>query len=217
MSLFSITVPVQHVVVRYRHGALFDVLPAGRHRRVSRARLHTVDLRERLLALRPQEILTADEVTVRITAAVRWRVTDPVGWLERAEDPVASLYLATQVALRDALGGLSAAALSGRGSALPAFELTATVDAVARGVGISVTEVVVKDVILPAELRSAALAVATARQRGAAQLEAARAETAALRALANGAQLLERHPSLARIRLVQSAPPGAQLVVHLGE
>ena len=49
----------------------------------------------------------------------------------------------------------------------------------------------------------------TARQRGQAKLEAARAETAALRSLANGAKLLDEHPALARQRLVQALPPGA--------
>jgi hypothetical protein len=47
-------------------------------------------------------------------------------------------------------------------------------------------------------------------------LEAARAETAALRALANGARLLDEHPALAQLRLVQSAPPGTRLVLQLG-
>ena len=56
----------------------------------------------------------------------------------------------------------------------------------------------------------------TARLRGAAALEAARAETAALRALANGARLLDEHPALAQLRLVQSAPPGTRLVLQLG-
>ncbi len=43
----------------------------------------------------------------------------------------------------------------------------------------------------------------------------ARAETAALRSLANGAKLLDAHPALARLRLVQAAPHGAQVVLNL--
>jgi hypothetical protein len=54
----------------------------------------------------------------------------------------------------------------------------------------------------------------SARTRGQAQLEAARAETAALRSLANGAKLLDEHPALARLRLVQALPPGSS--VQLG-
>ena len=51
--------------------------------------------------------------------------------------------------------------------------------------------------------------------RAQAQLEAARAETAALRALANGAQLLDDHPALAQLRIVQSLPMGATVELSL--
>ena len=56
----------------------------------------------------------------------------------------------------------------------------------------------------------------TAKLRGAAALEAARSETAALRALANGARLLDEHPALAQLRLVQATPPGTRLVLQPG-
>ena len=97
-------------------------------------------------------------------------------------------------------------------------DLGSTLSAAARRagepVGLDVREVVVKDVILPADLRSAYAELVSARTRGQAQLEAARAETAALRSLANGAKLLDEHPALARLRLVQALPPGSS--VQLG-
>lgn len=74
---------------------------------------------------------------------------------------------------------------------------------------------VVRDVIMPGALREAAMEVATAKQRGAARLEEARAATAALRSLANGARVLDDSPALERLRLVQAAGYGAQLVLHL--
>ncbi|HEX5969959.1 MAG TPA: SPFH domain-containing protein, partial [Intrasporangium sp.] len=132
------------------------------------------------------------------------------------DDAAALVYLATQVALREALASLEADELIGRGSGLPLDEMTSAASAVAQTVGIDVAEVVVKDVILPIELRAAAAELATAKRRGAAALEAARAETAALRSLANGARLLDAHPALAQLRLVQSAPQGTQLVLRVG-
>lgn len=56
----------------------------------------------------------------------------------------------------------------------------------------------------------------TERQRGLGALETARAETAALRSLANAGRLLDDHPALARQRLVQAAPMGSQVVLRLG-
>ena len=217
MFLFHVTVPAHSAGVELVDGTPVRVLEPGRHRRVRRATHVMVDLREQLLAVSPQEILTVDGVQVRVSAAVRWTVADPVAWLERAADPIGLVYLGTQVALRDAVAGLTLETVSQRGARLDAAALTAAVASVARPVGVAVTEVVVKDVILPSEVRAATLELATARRRGAAQLELARAETAALRSLANGAKLLDDHPALARMRLVQSAPPGTQLVLRLGD
>lgn len=51
-----------------------------------------------------------------------------------------------------------------------------------------------------------------------AALERARGETAALRAMANGAKLLADHPELAQLRMVQAAAAhGGSVVLHLGD
>ena len=216
MNLFTITIDARQCALRYRHGRLEQVLSAGRHRRVRGSRYVRIDLRDALLALSPQEVMTSDAVPVKVTATVRWSVGDPVAFVEQSTDPLGTVYLAAQVALRDALSGTSVEALSVRGAALPVEQITGATAAVAARVGVEVAEVVVKDVILPAEIRHAAAELLTARHRGAAQLEAARAETAALRSLANGAKLLDAHPALAQLRLVQSAPMGTQLVLRVG-
>ncbi|MEO6411944.1 MAG: SPFH domain-containing protein, partial [Pedococcus sp.] len=189
---------------------------AGRHRRVPGSRYVRIDLRDALLSLSPQEVMTSDAVPVKVTATVRWSVGDPVAFVEQSTDPLGTVYLAAQVALRDALAGTSVESLSVRGAALPVDQITGATAAVAARVGVEVAEVVVKDVILPAEVRHAAAELVTTRHRGAAQLEAARAETAALRSLANGAKLLDAHPALAQLRMVQSVPVGTQLVLRVG-
>jgi regulator of protease activity HflC (stomatin/prohibitin superfamily) len=216
MSLFTMTVPARHCALRYRRGRLDVVLGSGRYPRRFGARHVLVDLRDQLLALAPQEVPTADGVVVKVSAVVRWAVADAVAFVERASDPVGHTYLAAQVALREVLGGLAVEEVVQRRTVLPGADLTAAADATARTVGIAVAEVVVKDVILPVELRSAAADLATARQRGQVVLEQARAETAALRSLANGAKLLDAHPALAQLRVVQSAPPGTQVVLQVG-
>lgn len=217
MSLSRFTIEPRHCALRYRHGVLDQVLTAGRHRRLRGQRLEVVDLRERLLAVAPQEVLTTDGVSVRVSAAVRWRVGDPVAFVEVSDDPEGTVYLATQVALRDALSGLAVDDLLRRGATLPTARVTSVTAAAVDRVGVDVVEVVVKDVIVPVELRAAAMELATARRRGEAQLESARAETAALRSLANGARLLDAHPALARLRLVQAAPPGTRIVLGIGQ
>ena len=198
MSLWSFTVPTRTAYVAYRHGIVQAILPTGRHRRGWGMTYIAVDLRERLHAIAPQDVPVQDGITVRVSAAVRWRVS-------------------TQVALREALAPLTVAEVAARGAGAPLVDLRVPVEAVAATVGIEVLEVVIKDVILPAEVRAAAMELVTARSRGLAQLEAARAETAALRSLANGARLLDEHPALARLRLVQAAPYGSRVVLAVGD
>lgn len=215
--MFTITVAPGFAAVRYAKGAFVTVLPAGRHSTLPRHRHQLVDIRERLLALALQEIPAADGIPVRVAATLRLAVVDPRLFLERAQDALAVVYLATQVELRERLAALTAAELTARGALLPLAEITARVQSVAAGVGVEVIEVVIKDVVLPVELRAAAMELATARHRAAVQLEQARAETAALRSMANAAKVLDDHPALARLRLVQAAGYGAKIILQLGD
>ena len=213
MSLFTTTLTVQPGVnvVEYLDGACTRVLAPGRHAKRTRADYRAVSVRERLDLVAPQEVLTSDGVTVRVTASVRSRVADPQRLLEAADDPFALVYLAVQVALREALVEVDAESVVRAARRTLGDSVTLAARAVGERVGLDVLEVVVKDVILPPELRSAYAELVTARTRGQAQLEAARADTAALRSLANGAKLLDEHPALARLRLVQALPYGSKL------
>ncbi|WP_205474407.1 SPFH domain-containing protein [Nocardioides sp. SYSU D00038] len=217
MSLFTITVPAPERAVEYVDGACTRVLGPGRHRRPSRARYESVTVLERLTTTAPQEVLTSDGVAVKVTAALRWRVSDPRAYLEGALDPASTLQLAVQLALRDALVDVAADDVVRTARR----ELGAALAEAARGaadaLGIEVLDVVVKDVVLPADLRAAYAEQVTARARGAAQLEAARAETAALRSLANAARMLDESPALARLRLVQALPHGSTVELTSGD
>ena len=214
MSLFTLTIGPTERGLERRPGRRTRVLEPGRHRRVRRARYEAVDVRERSTLLAPQDVLSADGISLRATAAIRWTVVEPVAFTEAHEDPFAVVYLAVQVALRDALSERDAEVLvrAARG------EVTERLDAAGRAAaapyGVEVLAVVVKDVLLPAELRAAYAETVVIRRRGQAQLEAARAETAALRSLSNAARLLDDHPALARLKLVQALPPGAKVVLE---
>ena len=208
---FRITVHPGQRLLEQRPGRATRALGPGRHRRRVGATYILVDVRERLAPVAPQEVLVADGVVVKVTAVIRWSVVDAVAYVEHSGDPLAVVYLAVQVALRDALAALAVdEALAVARSAL-APRLTAAAAEAGRPLGVAASEVVVKDVLLPAELRAAYSELVTTRQRAVAQLEAGRAETAALRSLANAAKLLDEHPALAKQRLVQALPYGSTL------
>jgi len=216
MSLFhSLVVHMGERVVEYVDGACTRVLEPGRHRSRRRAEYHRVTVIERLESTAPQELLTSDGVSVRVTAALRWSVIEAPRFVEAAADPAAMVYLAVQVALRDALVEVASDDVVRVARGELGAVLTEAARATGAELGIAVRSVVVKDVLLPHELRAAYAEVVAVRAHGQAQLEAARAETAALRSLANGAKLLDDHPSLARMRLVQALPHGSTVKLGL--
>ena len=212
-DLFRPTRTVQpwEVALERRDGEPTRVLPPGRHRTRRRATYQSVDVREQITTVPAQEVLTADGITAKVSAVFVWSIADAVLHTEKVRDPVGTVYLAIQLGLRDALVAMEAEALV----RAPRSGLAAGVREHAAGpaaeVGIRLHDVVVKDVVLPLDLRAAYAELVVGRQRAQAQLEAARAETAALRSLANGAKLLDDHPSLAQLRLVQALPPGSRV------
>lgn len=215
MGIFTITVEAHERAVTYVDGRVSEVLGPGRHRRRWRTRYAVVDLRERITSTAAQELLTSDGVAVKITAAIRWRVVDPVAFQQVARDPEADLYLAAQLVLREELVSFDVADLLRQGREAVAQSASGQIAPAAERLGVEVGSLVIKDVVLPAELRSAYAELVTARQRGLARLETARAETAALRSLANGAKLLDDHPALAQLRMIEAAPYGTKVVLHL--
>jgi regulator of protease activity HflC (stomatin/prohibitin superfamily) len=209
MSMFTIVIQPWERGLARKPGVPTRVLEPGRHPRYPSVSYRRIDVRERLDQTAPQEVLTADGVTVKATAVIRWSVGDPVVYTEATADPSAVVYLAVQLGLREALARLETDALVRTARSEATASVHAAAVAAGAAVGVEVREVVLKDVVLPFELRAAYAEVVTGRQRAVAQLEAARAETAALRSLANGAKLLDEHPALARLRAIEALPPGA--------
>ena len=209
LSRFFVTVHPGQGVLERHDGRPTVVLAPGRHRRKRRASYDVVDLRQRLDQVAMQEITAADGLSVKVSAVVRGRVTDPILFTEATADPIAAVYLAVQIALRETMLGIEAEDAVRSGRADLAHAATGAARTAGADVGLDVRDVLIKDIVLPMELRQATAELVLGRQRALAQLEAARAETAALRALANGAKLLDEHPALAQLRLVQALPMGS--------
>ncbi|WP_066376089.1 slipin family protein [Herbidospora mongoliensis] len=198
----TITVMEWQRVLAFRDGRFEQVLGPGRHRYNPRRTSHvTVDVRPQLMHVPGQEVLTRDGVSIRVSATASWLVTDPVAFTNGVAKPIQVLYAALQDAIRVKVAGVDLEALLTDRSA-PDLE---PIRAEATPLGIEVTEFRIRDLMLPGELRRAAMDAVVARERGKAVLEEARAEAAALRSLANTARLLEEHPALLQLRTLQLA------------
>jgi regulator of protease activity HflC (stomatin/prohibitin superfamily) len=212
----KVTVQAHERVLVYRDGVFEGQLEPGRHtvRRIWRVRREAVDLRLRQLTVSGQEIFTADGVTVRVTAVVRWQVSDPRAFLEHAEAPVDLLHVALQLAVREAISRREIdELLRPEARAAASAELADPVRAEVAELGITVHDAAIRDLALVGELRAALADTALERQRGRAALERARGEAAALRSLANSAKLLDDHPALAALRMIQTAADSGATVV----
>jgi regulator of protease activity HflC (stomatin/prohibitin superfamily) len=188
----------------YCNGKIVEVLQPGRHVRWGRnvvMALH--DLRKTTIQVAGQEVLTADNVSVKISLMIAYQIVDAVKAARETQSWYADLYNAAQIALRSVISGIAAEALLNQRNAIDA-QLLPIVQASSAKIGVSVLAVEVKDVILPADLKRAFAETLKAKQEGQAALERARGETAALRNLANAARVLEGNPALMNLRIVQS-------------
>jgi regulator of protease activity HflC (stomatin/prohibitin superfamily) len=198
------TVHETEVGILYVKGRFERTLEPGRHWifRLG-ARVERIDARRRLLHVQSQEILTSDNVQLRVGAIVSMRVTDAALALHETESYEHELYVATQLALRAAVAQTGIDDLLERKLQI-GEGLLETVAARGESLGVEVDTVEIRDLILPGDLRAAFADVVRARAEGRAALERARGESAALRNLANAARVVEGNPALMNLRILQA-------------
>jgi len=202
--------------LKFERGRIVGLLDAGSHWFLKPfTEVQVVDARPSSMAVDGQEVLTADGVAVKVSLVVRSVVGDPVARLNADQDADRLLYLLVQLGLREVVAGRELSdVLSARTTIGPAI---AEIAAARMGeIGIELLSVDVRDVMVPSELKRAYAAVVAARQEGAASLERARGETAALRSLANAGRMLDDHPGLLSLRLVQELSASGGNTVVLG-
>jgi regulator of protease activity HflC (stomatin/prohibitin superfamily) len=204
--LDEVAVPEDHELLVHRDGRLAHRVAGGRFvhwRRTGRVTARAVDLREQVLDVAGQEILTQDKVTLRVNLVVAYRVADPVVAVESVSDAGQALYREAQLALRAAVGTRTLdALLADKESA--GGEVRNAVSARARAFGVEVRSVGLRDLILPGDMKQILNQVVTAQKEAEANLIRRREETAAARSQANTARLLAENPVLVRLRELET-------------
>ena len=220
--LEPVQVEAGQVALAFVDGRLAATLEPGRYafwKDVARLRVVPVDLRERVLDVGGQEIMTADNVTLRLNAVVTYRVADAARAVAAVESYEQALYREAQLALRAVVGARELdALLAGKDGV--ARELLELVRGWAGGVGLEVTGLGIRDVILPGEMKAILNRVVEAKKAAEADLVTRREETAAMRSQANTARIFESSPALMRQReleVLEKVAGKAQLTVILGE
>ncbi|UWU82257.1 slipin family protein [Bradyrhizobium yuanmingense] len=223
-TVMSETVVENHEAgLLYVEGRLVERLAPGRHafwtvgRKIEVKRL---DLRPQAVEITAQEMLTKDRIALRVTLTAFRRIVDPERTVATVPDVDAWLYRLVQFAIREAVAGRTLDEVLSAKAALDA-ELRDYVRARVAESGVEVTELGVKDVILPGEIRELVNKVVEAERVAKANLIRRQEETAATRSLLNTARLMEENPLLLRLKELESLERLVEKVgridLHAGE
>ena len=191
-----------HAALLFRDGRHIETLKPGTYalwKDVGRLRVLHVDLREQVLDIAGQDIMTADKVTLRLNAVLTYKVADAIRAVTVVDDYVQALYREAQLALRAVIGTRELDQLLADKDAV-AGELDAIVGERARAFGLEIVSLGIRDLILPGEMRDLMNRVTEAKKAAEANLVARREETAAMRSQANTAKILESNPMLMKLK-----------------
>jgi regulator of protease activity HflC (stomatin/prohibitin superfamily) len=149
----------------YRHGKFQVRLEAGRHVRWGFGyALTTVDLRKQTFPVAGQEVLSGDNVGLKVSVAVTVQVADPLKAMHEVQDWRGHLYSTVQIALRALVAAQPVEALLVQRLDV-GKQLLAAVQPEAGKIGIAVQAVEVKDVMFPGDLKKAFAEVLKAKRR----------------------------------------------------
>lgn len=180
----EVTIKDTHRGLLYEDGRLLRVLGAGRFerpkvrwfdmfKRVPAFEVVLVDMRERDLTIKGQEILTSDKVAIRVSVLVQFRVTDATTAVHAVENYQDRLYSDVQLAARRALAAMSLEDILTNRNQL-SEEILAEVQDSADSYGVAIRRADVKDLIFPGNLQEIMNRVLAAERNSEAQLVEAR-------------------------------------------
>jgi regulator of protease activity HflC (stomatin/prohibitin superfamily) len=162
-----------------------------------------VSLRVVTWEIPPQDVITRDNVSLKVNAVVYFRVVDAIKAIVEVENFRFAVEQAAQTGLRSVLGEVELDELLSQRDALNQ-KLQAILDEHTEPWGIKVTGVQVKQVDLPQEMQRAIAAQAEAERERRAKIIAAEGEFQAAAKLAEAAAVLNREPAAITLRYLQT-------------
>lgn len=212
----EVTVPHGSAGLRFVDGRFDALLEAGRYGAWTtrhKVSFSVVELREQLLTITGQEVMTRDRVTLRLTLSAIYKVVDAVRHATVARGPHEQLYLAIQLQAREAVAGRTLDELLEDRDAL-GRAIQPQVEAQAQAMGLGIVALGVKDVVLPGDMKALLNRVIEARKQAEASVILRREEVAATRSLAQTAQVLADNPVLMRLKELEAYK---ELAAHVGK
>ncbi|MBI2756103.1 MAG: slipin family protein [Chloroflexi bacterium] len=165
--------------------------------------MRKVDLRIVTLDVPSQEVITRDNVTMKVNAVVYFRVVNPEDAVVKVLDFLRATSLIAQTTLRSVLGQSDLDQLLSERENINA-QLQKVIDEQTDAWGVKVTSVEVRDVELPQTMQRAMARQAEAEREKRAKIIHAEGEFTASQQLANAAQVIGTQPAALQLRYLQT-------------
>jgi regulator of protease activity HflC (stomatin/prohibitin superfamily) len=166
-------------------------------------RLVRVDLRTIVEAIPPQDVITRDNISVKVNAVVYFRVIAPIPAIVNVEKYLFAMSQLAQTTLRSALGMVDLDELLAEREKIN-LRLQEIVDRQSEPWGLKVSLLEIKDVDLPHEMTRAIARQAVAEREKRAKVIHAEGEFLAAERLAGAAAVMERQPLTLQLRYLQT-------------
>lgn len=166
-------------------------------------KLIRVSLRTVTMDVPSQDVITKDNITVKVNAVVYFRPIDPVRAITEVEDFYYATSQIAQTTLRSILGQSQLDDLLSKRDELNA-ELQKVIDFQTEPWGVKVTTVEVKNVDLPSEMQRAIAKQAEAERERRAKIIHAEGEFQASKTLADAAAIISEQPIALQLRYLQT-------------
>lgn len=162
-----------------------------------------VDLRTVTMDVPPQDIITHDNVPVKVNAVVYFRVMDPAKSIVKIEKYILATSQIAQTTLRSILGQVELDDLLARREKINK-ELQKIIDEQTDPWGVKVSTVEIKDVELPQSIQRAFAKQAEAERERRAKIISAEGEFQASEKLSKAAEVLSKFPISVQLRFLQT-------------
>jgi regulator of protease activity HflC (stomatin/prohibitin superfamily) len=166
-------------------------------------RMVKVNLQTVTMNVPPQDIITRDNVTVRVDAVIYFHVVDPVRATVEIQNYLLGTSQIAQTTLRSILGKAELDELLSRREELN-DQLQIVIDDLTEPWGVKVTHVEIKDVDLPDSMQRAMARQAEAERVRRAKVINAEGEFQASEKLSQAADVIAQHPIAYQLRLLQT-------------
>jgi regulator of protease activity HflC (stomatin/prohibitin superfamily) len=166
-------------------------------------RMVRVNLQTVTMDIPPQDVITRDNVTVRVNAVTYFNVVEPVKATVAIQDYLLGTSQIAQTTLRSILGQVDLDDLLVNREEINQ-RLQQIIDDLTNPWGVKVTLVEVKDVELPETMRRAMARQAEAERERRAKVIHAQGEFEAAETLGQAAGILERHPAAMQLRILST-------------